>query len=1231
MHLRGIELTGFKSFAEAKIEFPKGITAVVGPNGTGKSNLVDAILWVLGEQSAKTLRSERMEDVIFNGTEARKPLGMAEVSLVMSGVDAEKLSGILTLSEQLKEFHEVMVTRRLYRNGDSEYLINKTPCRLKDIRSLFLETRAGTKGHTIIEQGRIEQILNASPQERRELIEETAGIVRYKKQKAEALRKLEFAQQNLVRVRDIINEVRRQLNSLERQAKQARSYQALQEEARRLEIRLLVHECRALVRNRASVEADLASLKEQEAAQLAEQARLTREVEEARLKCVTHNETLMRVREALGRLEHEQAQALAAAEVENGKRSLYEHQRVQAAAELERLAQEREQSSAAIVALQERLSADRRELAEHAAALSELETMAQALSAQRAADAEEEERVRREIIDLTVQVTSGENNLARLVSREAELRRRLDRLANEQAEMEAQRASTIERLHETSGGREQSERTIQELQGEAETAVQEQLDVEARLREIEQAIGRRQESLAAVESRLRALQGVLREEMGYGREGEEEATSLRKACAGIRESIAEWLVVPPGYERAVEAVLGDRVHAWLVDEPGYARQGVEFLKTRGLGRGAFVPVRPRYPHATNGQEMDTWWPALQGQRGVLGRALDLLRVEGSAQEAFVSLFHDIVFVEELEVALKLWDQAGGLPAGGPTFATLDGEVLEATGVLSGGAMNPSAGLLQRRSEIRRLEDEQKELSRALAEDRQVRDELLLQNESLKARVSHLQQTVRETEMRALACTKDETVLRQTIADLDRRIETIREERRIDEDEQMTVQRELVMIRDRIAQLTRDKEAREARLADLQTRLRRVTEESQALQGRITEAHAALASIKARLEHGEADVARRVEEQAERERRAVVLDQQLVSLEAAVQQSRAEQERSQALCQELARRADQIRQELVAAQEAQTKDSAVVAEIERRLESVRECIAAHREALTTVEVRRAEINTQLSVLESTLTGTYQLTLAQALAWKEGEPGQVGDGDGSEVPSEQEASEVEVLEIREQLQKVRERLERLGSINLAAIDEHRELEERYKFLTMQEEDLSRSVSGLKEIIARINRTTKRMFMDTFNELQQKFGEVFNQFFPGGRAELILTDQVQDPEEDHGSDEPGVDIVAQPPGKRLKNLAMLSGGEKTLTAMALIFASFLIRPTPFCILDEIDAPLDEENIGRFTAVLRDLAEGAQFIVITHNKRTMAVADSLFGVTMEEPGVSKLVSVRLADLQPA
>ncbi|HEX5544769.1 MAG TPA: hypothetical protein VFX10_04670, partial [Nitrospira sp.] len=484
-------------------------------------------------------------------------------------------------------------------------------------------------------------------------------------------------------------------------------------------------------------------------------------------------------------------------------------------------------------------------------------------------------------------------------------------------------------------------------------------------------------------------------------------------------------------------------------------------------------------------------------------------------------------------------------------------------------------------------------------------------------VQQLEQAIRQADMQILGLAKDESAFRRTVDELAHRLETIRTERRIQEDERVRTQQDLEETRIELLRQTEEKVSREAALAALQQSLRAYEDENLDLQHRVTDSHLALATVRAKLEHGHADLNRLEREKEDLTARMATLTQQLVALVASAEHSRVERERSERLFAELDERASLIRRDLQAAQEQYDRDSQAVQALDRQLASSRQALTACRETRLGIEVRRAELTTQLSVRESTLMGTYQLSLEATLAQ---EPESAADT----VQSDQ-------LPLRDQLQKIRDRLERLGPTNLAAIEEHRELEERYRFLTTQEEDLSKSVTALKEIITRINHTTKEMFLDTFNELQQKFIEVFARFFPGGRAELVLVDPQPDPEGGTGPEEPGVDIAAQPPGKRLKSITMLSGGEKTLTAMALIFASFLIRPTPFCILDEIDAPLDEENIGRFTTVLRELSSAAQFIVITHNKRTMSIADSLFGVTMEEPGVSKLISVRLADLQPA
>jgi chromosome segregation protein len=1227
MYLKSLEMLGFKSFAEARIEFPNGVTAIVGPNGSGKSNVVDAILWVLGEQSTKTLRSEKMEDVIFNGTELRKPLGMAEVSLVISGLDQVRVDGQSGLPSQLAEYQDLMITRRLYRNGDSEYLINKTACRLKDIRSVLLDTRAGTKGHTVIAQGQIDQILNASPQDRRELIEETAGIIRYKKQKAEALRKLDATQQNLLRVRDIIAEVKKQLNSLERQARQARSYQVLQQEARSLEIQLLTNEYRTLRATIREIEQELNSLTGKESEQSAEQARFHAELERIKLAIAEAGVVIGQRREELSKIEQQQAQALTAAEVERNRSELYEQQRMQGGQELDRLTQEQERVKEAEEALLTTIETLEQELADREEILATLDLDMKGLVQKRAAALQEEERGRLDVLNLAVLVANTEQRLSQLAMRVQEISERDGRVTREREEIQAQHDATIDKQQTLQRDCQEAERVVTDLRQQQQQIEERAERVAGELIEVEQQLSSQSEELAAVDSHLRALQGVLREDMGYGRSGDEESTAL-KTCEGVHDAVAEWLVVPAGLDRAVEAILGERVRGWFVDNPQAASQAVAFLMGKDLGRGTFIPQSPRWTMRVAAS--DDRWQGLAGQTGVIGRAVDLIEVEGHRTAARDYLFDRVVFVETLRDAMHLWEQQPWSAPDGPILVTRTGEILDAAGVITGGQVSSTGGLLQRRREVLQLESRRTSLGESVEEGRQRRERLSAESQSLRNEGRRVADALREAEMRGLSLQKDAAGLVQFLGDLTQRIDTLMGDAQRGSVEVQRLEEEVRSSQAELAQWIAEKAGQEGALAAVRTRLSEMDQGMQGLQLKLTEAQLTVQDLRTRREHHRRDLQRIRQEQQETSGRIETLNGQVASLATSLEHSREEQERQEEVCRELGQSADLVKAELTQAQERQAHDMTQARQIETSLDEVRREVSATREARMTIEVKRAEFRTQLGTVESTLSGTYQVDPATLV-----DESGVGPSFGPEQVEPESAQGGQPMpaddEIRQQLQKIRERLDRMGPINLAAISEHQELEERYRFLSTQEQDLSTSIDSLKEIIQRINRTTKDMFAATFAELQEKFGEVFTKFFPGGRAELQLV-EVPDDEttEGKGSHEPGVEIVSQPPGKRLKSITMLSGGEKTLTAMALLFASFLIRPTPFCILDEIDAPLDEENIGRFTAVLRELAQGAQFMVITHNKRTMGIADSLFGVTMEEPGISKLVSVRLADLQP-
>jgi len=1227
MYLKSLEMTGFKSFAEARIEFPDGVTAIVGPNGSGKSNVVDAILWVLGEQSTKALRSEKMEDVIFNGTEMRKPLGLAEVSLVVSGLDRITVDPLSGLSSQLSEYQELMITRRLYRNGESEYLINKTACRLKDVRSILLDTRAGTKGHTVIAQGQIDQILNASPQDRRELIEETAGIIRYKKQKAEALRKLEATQQNLLRVRDIIAEVKKQLNSLERQARQARSYQTLHQEAKSLEISLLTNEYRVLRTTIKEVESELQTLGEQESEQFAELARLNVELERVKLAIAIANEAIGERREELSKVEQQQARALTAAEVERNREELYVQQQSQGGQELERLTQEQQQGAAEAVALEAALAALEQECAAREQVFATLDLEMKELVQQRTAALAEEERGRRDVLNLAVLVANTEQTLVQLAARIQEVADREDRLAREQEDVRLQQITATDQCQALRQASHDAERLVADLRRRQQGVEEESERVSAELAEVDQLVFRQSEELAAVDSHLRTLQGVLQEDMGYGRRGDEGSTAL-KACTGVRDAIAEWLVVPPGWDRAVEAILGERVRGWFVDDPAAACEAIEFLKGKDLGRGTFIPQQPRWTPRDSAAR--SWWLAMEGRPGVVGCAVDLIQVEGGREAARDYLFDRMVFVDTLKDATTLWEHQPYAAPDGPVLVTRAGEILDAAGVVTGGQTSATGGLLQRRREVLQLGAQSVSLTGCLEEGKQRRERLLGQGQELREQSRQIVESLREAEMQELSLRKDEAGLQHVLRDLTLRIETVMSDVQRGSEEAQRLKQEMRSCEEQLTQWMAEKAGQEAGLSRVRERVRQIDHGMQGFQQRFTEAQLVAQGIRTTREHRHHDLQRIQQQQQDASARIETLTRHVEGLAVSIEQSRVEREGQETRCREFGESAAQIKVRLVEVQEQQAQDMAEAHQLDDRLEDVRRTVSSLRESRMAVEVKKAEVRVQLGTVESTLLGTYQVDLAMLLdvpvVKMTSEQLVLGEGP---IPAEPPA--VDEVALREQLRKIREKLDRLGPINLAAIHEHQELEERYRFLTTQEQDLSTSIGALKEIIQRINRTTKDMFAGTFAELQQKFSEVFVKFFPGGRAELQLVEaQVDETREGGGPQEPGVDIVVQPPGKRLKSLTMLSGGEKTLTAMALLFASFLIRPTPFCILDEIDAPLDEENIGRFTSVLCELSEGAQFMVITHSKKTMAIADSLFGVTMEEPGISKILSVRLGNLQP-
>ena len=1238
MNLRTLVVNGFKSFAETKIDFPDGITAVVGPNGTGKSNIVDAILWAMGEQSVKSLRSERMEDVIFNGTEQRKPMGMVEASLVFSDVSPHELEPVSALVEGLEQSTDVMITRRLYRDGDSEYYFNKISCRLKDIRGFLWHARAGTRGQSVIEQGNIEQLLSASPQERREFIEGTAGIIRYKKQKAEALRKLQSTENNLLRVRDILGEVYQQLRVLTRQAKQAEEYQTLLQEARDLEVQLLTEDFRRFYGEHSVVEKELQDSENQESACVAEEVRLVADQQQVQLDLTMMNTSLQQAQDEFREIEQRMSQAFTEIQIERNRLEQYEQQHDQIMEERTRLHKNGQEVVQLIEALRERMAQTHMEIEALSTSMAEGEENMAVVTTRRREIQQKVDQGREAILAVAVEKTNVENRLQSLGEGQGATSRRVERLLAEFTQSQIDQ-TILQSEQETL----QAQRSTLERQlGELRTH-QEQLEVRLQSHretreELDNKILELQTQTAGTESELKALQGIFREELGYGQNGETPEASIREQCSLIQAALAERMEVDEEVEQAIEAALGEHLQAWIVHSPQEAQESIAQFQQHQLGKGRFLALQvPRSDDAV----VPPWWAVLEHEPSVKGLAKTLVQAPTDLRPVVHGLLRDTVIVGSLADALVLMDKYQWFQGNGPFLVTLNGEVVSSLGVLSGGVSRETGGLLRRRREILALEDNLQALQTELGTVQETRKALCQDIETVAAQFEEAISGIREKELHVFSVQKEEMSKGQALPDLLRRLDILQQEREMEEAELVRMQADEVIARKQLEDLEHRRTEEDAILAQSQESLHTLDQEQEDLTSRLNDIRMNYHTLNAQLGHEQSNQERLEREEESRKNRVQEIDQQLEQL---FLQSRTSQEKrlkNEELVEGFGGQKESKGEQL---RDLQNQHAGILEEV-KRLDSLisraRESLAQIFKSRVPIEGHLAEVRTKLQAVEETLIQTYEIS-TDDLKFSHGQ-GQVVDGNNEQDGSE----EVEGPEQwREHLQRIRKKLERIGPINLAAIDEHVHLEERYQFLLTQEEDLAGSIQSLQEIIQRLNQTTNKLFAETFKELQVKFNEVFSALFAGGRAELVMvnesenaspdsesSDTVQVPQDGKGSQafkqEPGVEIVAQPPGKRLKSLSMLSGGEKTMTVMALLFASFLIRPSPFCVLDEVDAPLDETNVVRFGQFLRQMADRSQFIVITHNKRTMEVASSLFGVTMEEPGVSKLISVRLNDLQ--
>jgi chromosome segregation protein len=1190
--IKKLEAHGFKSFVDKSVlVFPKGVTGIVGPNGCGKSNIVDAIRWVLGEQNARHLRGKLMEDIIFNGSESRKPIGMAEVVLTLSNEE-----GIAPA--EYVNFTEIEIARRLYRSGESEYYINKVQCRLKDIVDLFTDTGIGTRAYSIIEQGQVGWLVNAKPEERRALFEEAAGINKYKHRKDAAMRRLEATKQNLTRVNDIIGEVKRQMNSLNRQAKKAERYKAMTEELKGFELFLASEEYKSLRETKAGEEKRLEMLKAKEIELSTAISQQESSLEGVRARYLKEENALKAVRQRvfeIGSQLQEKEREFQISEMRIGELKRNEERllkeieefRIQqktVAAEIDGLARVLEEISTSVAREEARLLSEEKVLKDIADILAQ---KGEYLKIKKTG-----------LVELVNRTAYIKNTIAGYMKDEDGFTLKQGKSLREKQELEKESQESGVRSQELRSKREKLSGSKQDIERTQELTSEQLAELESRLVQKDNELDSIREELSHTSSRLHTLKELEKNFEGFKdgvktimlnrKEGSAEYRRIHGLVADVIETSAQ-------YEKAVEAVLGERLQYVIVESHEEGIEAVEYLKVHASGRGSFVPLKDtRIKEQGSGvsgqgsEKSNTYQNTEQ--------LINLVKIKDGYSSIAKYLLGDVLLVNNLKDAVEHWKYNGF----DKTFVTLEGEMIDPQGVITGGYSNGNnAGILQKRREIKDLSLSASDLEKRIAETEEETERL---RHEIEAGRKNLDGLKREGHSKEIELVNIEGELKREEAESGR----VRQRLDILDTEIITLKKEQEAISVKKAQLSRERESVEAELKETEAAIQAITDEVSTLykkkdefSERVTVIKVNLASSKERLESIKAQIEGKKIFLTDMENKAR-------EKEAGIENGREEIEEQEnnvvmikKAVEEALRSKDDIRKEEVRQEELLNQTVTEANQFEESLNSIKKHMAQLHDEANSINLGLREIELNLGHLAEKMSEKYSVEINRY------------------APSDEIAAigqEIIVSKINELKTQITE----LGAVSLGAIEEYRELETRHQFLLDQQADLNNSVDSLHKVINRVNRTTRQLFRDTFDAINLKFQEVFPKFFQGGKAELRLVDE---------GDllESGIEIVAQPPGKRLQSISLLSGGEKALTATSLIFSIFLIKPSPFCLLDEVDAPLDDANIDRFNGFLKEMSMKSQFILITHNKRTMEIADTLFGITMEEPGISKTVSVQL------
>ena len=1226
MYLKNLTVLGFKSFADkTSLNFLPGVSAIVGPNGCGKSNISDAIRWVLGEQSAKALRGGEMADVIFNGTDSRKPLGMAEVSLTIGDVDSDNLKA----AGVEMAYNEVTLTRRVFRDGGSEYFINKTSCRLKDIQQLFMGTGVGRASYSIMAQGNITQIISSKPDDRRMVFEEAAGITKYKAQKKEALRKLEYTDQNLLRVSDLIREVKRQIGSLQRQAGKARRYKQLMTEIQHLDTQLGRHQFDVLQ----------GEIRERQAG-----------IEKLRIEIEVCSESVLRGEDEITQLrallsELEQQVHLAQQQGHELKNQVERHdgrihfneerlreldsQNAKALGDITQGDERRFAAEDELRTVTERLSASTTALDQHRQKMVVKRETLQGIEKDLVGQQEAFRRAQADAFAAAQQLNRVRNEINSLDLQKQGNAIRLEKLSAEKIQLEEERTRLEARLQEFAAHVEAEKVNAQVSRSTVEERQKRLREIQHELNEATQKLDNLLRSHAEKRSRSNVLEQLQSDYEGFSA----GALAVLKGAKHVLGSLTDRIRVPDKYITSIEAALGHHLQLVLTEKPETAHEILASLSLNKKGRASLAALSLLHRGTSTSSSISrvsdsaistTSEVAIPSDTQLSFAKVDALSVV-DADDSIMPLLQGLLgstrIVPDLTTATEAWRSSEGQY----DFVTLTGDLLTRHGVYTGGAGHgsgtSSASVLGRRNQIAELKTTISQLQEQINDASRAKGVLQSEQTALQASLQQAQTELRTQEV-AIATRQGEfNALQNSLRSLHQKIETV-----IYEIQSLAAQEsEGLLKRAALAAQIVDFENREQslqqHLAQLNSALEGLRQQRDIANSDLTEIKVSLAaeeqlcasfrqqqqSLKDRLqeivrmlEHRRAETASFVNRRAQ--------------LEAEIEDSRGKIESLQHEREKVNSRLA----ELAGQKSSQEKD---VAAREENLREQRRRLTDSQQRRGGLEVEFAQKNMSVHNLRQRVHEKYQVNIEDVRSEcititlaNEGAP-KVQTLTPEEMAASGAATDWSA--VAEQVAVLQNRIDEIGAVNLVAIEEYEETEQRFQFLSTQHDDLVKAKEQLLEVINRINAQTKEMFTEAFLKIRDNFRILFTEVFGGGKADLILVNEGDVLES-------GIDIVARPPGKQLQSISLLSGGEQTMTAVALLFSIYQVKPSPFCVLDELDAPLDESNINRFIRVLQRFLTHSQFVIITHNKRTIGMADVLYGVTMQEQGVSKIVSVK-------